>query len=523
MEQTVKGYADKLIKPLNDYWTGMSKEKRKKTIITSIVVFVAVCILAIVLTTKQYDIMYTDLSSKDAGEIVARLDTLKVPYKTAGDGTIYVEKSQVSKTKMLLASEGLPKTTNPYEMYLTNTSGLGVTESDKQRIWQVAMEQNLQDTIATIEQVEWAKVKLSIPEGTYSAIRTNKQEPKASVVLGLRSSLTQNQVDTIQDLVAKSVLDLTPDNVSIADDKSNQLTKSASEVGSVGDFLEYQRRMQDLLQEDILKHLEPVFGEGRVSPAVSVKLNNDKTARQSTIITPTPTPISTEESGSKSSESATGGAVGLDPNGGLPTEYIDGSGSSGGEYIDWTKIANYEVSSIIENVEQAQGSVEDITVSVIIDNNRDMMFMPTVEEVGEIVAKTLGISVAKVTISYLPFAINQAVVPTPINTPQQVFAQKVLLYGGIALAILFIMLIAYFVVNNRKYDMAVQNYRTVPAPVVTADSLAVTDSLFGEADEFNAELLQGSSSDYYKGQIQQYIQKDPSMAVQLLRAWIGEN
>ena len=513
----MKGYADRLIKPLNDYWMGMSKEKRRKTIITAIVVLIAVCILSVALTFKQYEVMYTNLSAKDAGEIAARLDTLKIPYKTSGDGTIHVEKSQVSRTKMMLAYEGLPKATNPYEMYLTSTSGLGVTEPDKQRIWHVTMEQNLQDTISTIEQVEWAKVTLSIPESTYSALKSNKQEPKASILLGLRSNLSVNQIDAIQDLAVKSVLDLTPENVTIVDDNGNQLTRNTSDIGNAGDQFELQRRVQDLLKDDILTHLEPVFGRGKVSAAVNAKLDFDAIKTQSTTVTPTSDPISTEQSGSKSSESATGGAVGLDPNGGLPTEYVDGSGSSGGEYIDWAQISNYDASTIIQSIEQARGTVKDITVSVIIDNNQDMMFMPTAHDVGQMVANAVGISPEKVAVSYLPFTTGQAMNPAPVNEAQKNFTQKVLLYGGAAIAILLLMLIAYFMINNKKYDIAVQNYRTVPAPIVKAELLEK------ESEELNEELLQSSPSDYYKIQIQKYIQTDPSMAVQLLRTWTSTN
>ena len=54
-------------------------------------------------------LLYSGLDPAEAGRIGQRLDELKVPFEARGDGTtIMVPASQVARTRMELASAGLP-------------------------------------------------------------------------------------------------------------------------------------------------------------------------------------------------------------------------------------------------------------------------------------------------------------------------------------------------------------------------------------------------------------------------------
>ena len=60
--------------------------------------------------TPDYRVLYSNLSDRDGGAIIAALGPLNVPYKVGEGGTvILVPAAQVHETRLRLASQGLPK------------------------------------------------------------------------------------------------------------------------------------------------------------------------------------------------------------------------------------------------------------------------------------------------------------------------------------------------------------------------------------------------------------------------------
>ena len=52
---------------LNDFWQGKDKDKKKKFIISCILIVVGVTVLILILTRTKYEVLYDNLSPKDAG------------------------------------------------------------------------------------------------------------------------------------------------------------------------------------------------------------------------------------------------------------------------------------------------------------------------------------------------------------------------------------------------------------------------------------------------------------------------
>src|SRR3977135_3246925 len=60
--------------------------------------------------TPEYRVLYSNLSDRDGGEVLAALGTLNIPYQMADGGTaILAPAGQVDDTRLKLASQGLPK------------------------------------------------------------------------------------------------------------------------------------------------------------------------------------------------------------------------------------------------------------------------------------------------------------------------------------------------------------------------------------------------------------------------------
>ncbi|MBY0233824.1 MAG: flagellar basal body M-ring protein FliF, partial [Burkholderiaceae bacterium] len=84
---------------------------RSKVMMAAGLAVLAGAVLAMTLWSNQGDFrpVFTGLSDKDGGAVIAQLTTLGVPYRNDPGGTILVPASQVYDVRMKLASAGLPK------------------------------------------------------------------------------------------------------------------------------------------------------------------------------------------------------------------------------------------------------------------------------------------------------------------------------------------------------------------------------------------------------------------------------
>src|SRR5471030_2129295 len=76
------------------------------------VTILAVVVAGLVLWSRQpdYRVLFSNLSDRDGGAIVAALQTSNIPYEVAeAGGAVLVPADQVNETRLRLASQGLPK------------------------------------------------------------------------------------------------------------------------------------------------------------------------------------------------------------------------------------------------------------------------------------------------------------------------------------------------------------------------------------------------------------------------------
>src|SRR4051812_13670063 len=61
-------------------------------------------------TSPDYRVLFSNVSDRDGGAIIASLTQMNVPYKySEGGGAILVPSAQVHDARLKLASQGLPK------------------------------------------------------------------------------------------------------------------------------------------------------------------------------------------------------------------------------------------------------------------------------------------------------------------------------------------------------------------------------------------------------------------------------
>ncbi|WP_088307329.1 flagellar basal-body MS-ring/collar protein FliF [Novosphingobium sp. B 225] len=191
-------------------------------------------LLALVITAVWYLFIhtpyvaaFTQLKTDDAALIVDELKKQKTPYELAESGsTILVPQDQVDAVRLAILGGGLPlKGTVGFELF--NKSDMGLTEFAQKINYQRALQGELARTLMTLDNVESARVHVTLPED--GVFRDDRRPAKASVTLmpKLGTSIDGQTIVGIQRLVASAVEGLDAINVVVLDDAGRQLSGEA--------------------------------------------------------------------------------------------------------------------------------------------------------------------------------------------------------------------------------------------------------------------------------------------------------
>ena len=247
----------------------------------AVAALVVIGLVAAVMFNRQpdYKVLFSNLSDKDGGAIVAQLTTLNVPYQYAeGGGAILIPADRVHDVRLKLATQGLPKgSVTGFE--LMETSRFGITQFQERLNFQRGLEGELTRSIQALASVQNARVHLALPN--QNGFFREQQKPSASVLVTLHPGrfLDRAQIAGIVHLVASSVPELQPSAVSILDDTGKLLSQSPDGSGNAVDVqkLMYTQQIEQQYTRRILDILEPVVGKDNVRAQVTAEMDFSQT------------------------------------------------------------------------------------------------------------------------------------------------------------------------------------------------------------------------------------------------------
>ncbi|MEF3254041.1 MAG: flagellar M-ring protein FliF, partial [Deferribacterales bacterium] len=182
-----------------------SRVQQITIVIAAAAILVSIVVLVYWANKPVYKVLFANLNQEDAAAVVAKLKAKKVPYNLKDGGkTIEVPAKSVYETRIELAQEGIPKGGGVgFELF--DKSSFGITEFAQNVNYQRALQGELARTISGLEEVEEARVHLTIPKDRLFI--AEEGEAKAAVVLKLArgATLTRDKVKAIASLVAGSV------------------------------------------------------------------------------------------------------------------------------------------------------------------------------------------------------------------------------------------------------------------------------------------------------------------------------
>ena len=330
------------------------------------------------LSTPSMTTLYGELGQSDAAGIVKELDARSIPFELKQNGTqILVPQDRVMQLRLELAQQGLPSGGSiGYELF-DHADSLGSTNFMQNVNLVRALEGELARTIGSISTVKSARVHLVMPRR--ELFSREKQEPSASVILQMRGPvrLTNEQVAAVQHLVASAVPQLTPNRISMIDNKGSLLasgfegTDPMTGIAAKAD--ERRHRIESEMARTIEALLEKTVGYGRVRAEVSVAMNFDRISTQTEEYNPDGQVVRStnaveENQNSKDSEGEPPISVGTN----LPDANL-GTGDTASRTENQTRTeetTNFEISKTITNHIREGGQIEKLSVAVLVDEKQ---------------------------------------------------------------------------------------------------------------------------------------------------------
>lgn len=369
-------------------WNALDRSQRLRWGALAALVAVGLIAAAVFYRQPDYKLLFSNVSDKDGGAIVAQLTQMNVPYKySEGGGAILIPADRVHDVRLKLATQGLPKgSVTGFE--LMENSKFGITQFQERLNFQRGLEGELTRSILALNAVQSARVHLALPN--QNGFFREQQKPSASVLLSLHPGrmLDRAQIAGIVHLVASSVPEMDPAAVSVLDDSGKLLSQSPDgNAGGVDmqQFL-YTQQVEQQYVRRILDILEPVVGKNNVKAQVSAELDFSQTESTSeqhrpnqsaeggairsqqvmesnaekAVVPPTGVPGATSN---QPPQNATAPINGANP----APQAADGGQERNSQGSKRESITNYEVDKTVKVTRGSTGAIKRLTAAVVVN------------------------------------------------------------------------------------------------------------------------------------------------------------
>lgn len=533
MNETVRQYWDRTLQ----YWNEFNKTQKIMFISVLAFVFLTFTILIYYFSKTEYSLAYTDLSATDAAIIRDYLNNAGIPYKFSANNTaVGVPTKLVNDVKIDVESQNmLHGGSIGFGIFRDNMSSLGMTDNQFDVLYTDARAGEIEQLIKAMDGVNGAKVLLTLPKQSVFLSADGPEQASASVVVSFRPGfkVTQPLIDTMYNLVSKSVSNLPIENIKIADNLTGEMLPSSKEGGGLdhsSGVAATQFKIKKQYEVDIQKNVESflgrIFGPDKVIVNVVANLNFEQKNSHEVLFKPVNEQSQTgiERSVQEiqklyTSEGGSSGSVAGTTEGDTNSWYPGVTGDGGSiNSEEMERIINYEVNEITNTIISSPFVVEDLTISVgiepFIPDDPSSLTEEAKEEIRSMIVNIVGTSLAtsgkqfdteqlrqKVSVIAHPFYGKHDVVPDSMTSTY-------LTYSLLALAVLLAAAGGYYIAYSRKRK---------------AELALAEEQLLAAEEEFEVADLEAERSEHQvRKQLESLARKKPEEFVSLLRTWLIE-
>ena len=339
---------------------------------------------------QNYTVLYGQLSERESGQVMDALTAAGIEFKLNPSGAVSVPEAKVQEARIRLATQGLPQSDSMGIEMIQKESALGSSSMMETARYQSVLETELARTIVKVQGVQTARVHLALPKPT--VFLRDARKATASVMLQLYPGrrLEPGQVAAIVHLVASSVPELAPSDVTLVDQAGTLLNspdENAEQAASTRQFAE-TRKLEQSYQQRILELLEPMIGPGRVRATVTADMDFTVTEETHENYDPQKTAVRSEQTSNEQRKGGDGaegipGALSNQPPGTSGAPAIPGAATpgnpapgaaqstaagSGPSSTAQRSTRNFEVDRTLSYVKQPVGVLKRLSVGVVLDD-----------------------------------------------------------------------------------------------------------------------------------------------------------
>ncbi len=522
----------KKLNEIKEFVGRLDKRVKIISVIIAVLIIVGAVVTALVLNHTNYVPLFSELSQDEATEIVAKLQDDGTDYRYNGDGTIMVDEKDADSIRAQLVYEGYPSSGFTYDIFTENAGGMA-TDSEQQTYKLYELQNRIGATIGLFDGVQDARVTIALGEEQRYVLEDTDENgtgaASASVVVTMQSGaeLSARQAEAIQRLVARSVPNMSMENVSVFDQNGIELSENTDQEAAAGTTeAELSRIVEQKIEQKIINLLVPFYGEGNVRVAANGSINMDRIIRETTTYT-TPdkidqndkTGIVSHEEGSTDEGTGTdtaAGVAGTEENADI-AEYNQQDGTNQNTYNSETYSRDYLVNQVKEQTEIDPGVMDDLTVSVSV-NGTDFGNLQY-DDVRNLVANAAGIPLdqidQKITAVAAPFYTE-----TPAQDTETAAQSIIQTYGWILAivggALLLLLLIVFLIIRRIRKRRAQREQM-----LADTGEMEIIPETQDSGKDLDILSMQNERSRELRENIRDFAEDNPEISAQMLRSWLN--
>jgi len=480
------------------------------------------CALGVLLVlnaqSDNYRPLNITLSANDLAQAGVILDKSKVSFKIdPATSNLLIKEQDFSRARLALAGANLGSddVQNGFEL-LDEKTGLGVSSFIENANYLRGLEGELARTITSINKIKNARVHLAIPK-TAVFVR-DARSASASVLVELHAGqmLNEAQVNAIVNLVATSVSNLKPADVSVVDQQGRLLSINDPNDASAEALkqLDYQKQLENMLLVRADNILRPVLGDGHY--AIQLTAEIDFSLKEITAETYQKEPILRSEQSSKENLKQQNSASGIPgalsnqplPQATAPEKINNENIATNNDERDMREkiTKNYEVGRSINHTKADVATLKRLSFALIVDAPNDAANKDELINLGKAVQHALGFNEVRgdsFTLVSRPFATRAE--PQIYIEPWYLNA-KVLNLVKIILIGIFLLISVFFVVRVIKQALTVPKLEPISNSAQDDNPVSALDVNANYVDKLSAlQKLAGDDAPRFAAALKEWL------------------
>lgn len=524
------------LEALKAKWSELSRLVKIAIVLGIISLFAIIGTVYYMNTRVEYSVLFSNLSEADAGTISQDLDSQNIKYKLADDGkTIMVDKTKVDQYRIDLAVDNkLPSSSKGFELF--DSANMMTTDEDRKIMYQRALTGELENSIAALDDVDKAKVNLTIPKSDNVFDNSTSGKAKASIVLTLKgTSISKDAVQGIVALTTGAVQGLDKKNVKVVDQTGRILNKNEEDdasdsSGATGKYMKLKSQYEKQMEKKITGLIEPVVGKGKVKASVNVDLNFDAVEKKVTNYSNPQIRSENVQASGKQAEikQAQTGQV---------NDNVDNvTGDANNDNASYSRTVNNELNTETTKIINAPGSINRMTSSVVINGD---LSAGDAKNIRKLIQGALGYDKQRgdtVSVQAVNFARAKSMKKKTVARKKAKKTNWVLIGALIAAGVLTLGTIIFLVIRRRRRlaEEEEEYYDDDYDVDVTDEGEEEEEEAEEAAEELDPEILAEHERQRKEAETKrkiavsteqrakEYATKHPDVVADLISAWVKE-